>query len=210
MTCTRSLSIALVVTLSLTPMASSQTTPAQVVHAAFQAFSGSDWQTFASLVHPDALAAFRTAQLGSAVGWTLVRRDPKTRHRNIAITPSDYVTPDAIDMVKDLRLAEFPGEPTIGELAALSPRDFLVRWCEAAFRKREHTPWLSIQATKRAVIGEVMEGDTLGHVLYRQEGESVWLAGSLKVMSLKQVAGQWLILLNDDVIWTFPLVGPAE
>ena len=191
-------------------MASTQATPAQVVRAAFQAFARGDWNTLATLVHPDALAAFRTDQLGSAVGWTLVRRDPKTRHRNIAISPSEFVTPDAIDKARTLRLAEFPGEPTIGELAALSPPDFFVRWCEAAFRNREHNPWPAMQSLKREVVGEIMEGDTLAHVLYRQQVKSVWLAGSLKVMSLKQVAGHWLILLNDDVIWNFPLVGPGE
>jgi hypothetical protein len=204
----RSLQLVLAVTLSRTPMVSGQTTPTQVVQAAFQAFSRGDWQTLGAMVHPDALAAFRTDQLGSAVGWTLVRRDPKTRHRNIAITPSDFVTPDAIEKAKGLRLAEFPGEPTIGELAALSPRDFFVRWCEAAFRNREHNPWPPMQGLGREVIGEIMEGDTLAHVLYRQQMKSVGLAGSLKVMSLKQVAGHWLILLNDDVIWNFPLVGP--
>ena len=64
---------------------------------------------------------------------------------------------------------------------------------------------LSMWDAKSLVI---MEGDTLAHVLYREQVESNRLAGKLDVMSLRLVAGHWLILLNDDVIWRFPLVGP--
>jgi hypothetical protein len=65
-----------------------------------------------------------------------------------------------------------------------------------------------MQHTGRQIIGEIMEGDTRAHVLYRVKGESIWLAGRLEVMPLKQLNDRWLMLLNDDVIWRFPLVGP--
>lgn len=190
-------------------MTSGQSTPSQSVQSAFSAFSDGDWRTFASLVHPDALAAFRTSQLGSTVGYTLVKRDPTMRNRNIAITPSEFISADAIQRAKDFRIAEFSGNPTIGELAALSPNDFLVRWCVAATGNPDR-PWRAFQHVRRHILGEILEGDTLAHVLYRQEVKSVWLAGALYVMPLKLFEGQWLLLLNDDVIWDFPLVRLEE
>ena len=204
----RSTPFTLAFTLLATRMTLAQMTPSQTVQAAFDAFRRSDWPTLASLIHPDALTAFRTHQLGSAVGYTLLRSDPQIRNRNISITPADFVSVEAIQKAKGLPVAEFPGAPTIGALAGLSPRDFFVRWCEAAFRNAEHRPWPATQGVGRQIIGELIEGDTLAHVLYRQQVESIWLAGKLDVMSLKQVGGHWLILLNDDVIWRFPLVGP--
>src|SRR6266851_5610407 len=130
----RSTCFTLTFTLVAIRMATGQMTPIQTVEAAFDAFTHSDWRTLVSLVHPDALAAFRADQLGSAVGYTTIRLDPRMQHRNIGFTPSDFVTADAIQRVKAFRLEEFPGAPMVGELAALSPSDFFVRWCEAAFR----------------------------------------------------------------------------
>jgi len=43
--------------------------------------------------------------------------------------------------------------------------------------------------------------------MYRVQIESIYLAGKLEVMSLKKADGRWLMLLNDDVVWNFPLVG---
>jgi len=207
MTVKRSLCLSVAFTLVAMRMATGQMTPTQTVQTGFDAFARSDWRTLASLIHPEALTAFRTDQLGSAVGYVLLRTDAQMRNRNISIRPADFVSPDAIERSKDLPVAEFPGAPTIGELAALSLSDFFVRWCEAAFRNRER-PWPAIQQVGRQIIGELMEGDTLAHVLYRQQVESIWIAGKLDVMSLKRVQGHWLMLLNDDVIWRFPLVGP--
>ena len=191
----------------LTGMASSQT-PTQAVQAAFDAYRRSDWAALASLVHPDALTAFRTAQLGSAVGYSLARNDPQMRGRNIGITPADFVSDDAIKKAEGIRVAEFPGKPTIGELARLSPKEFFARWCQAAVQDNERGPWLATQRVGRQIIGELIENDTLAHVMYRIQVESIRLAGKVEVMSLKKADGRWLILLNDDVVWNFPLVGP--
>ena len=191
----------------LTGMASSQT-PTQAVQAAFDAYRRSDWPALASLVHPDALTAFRIAQLGSAVGFSLARSDPQMRGRNIGITPADFVGDDAIKKAEGIQVAEFPGKPTIGELARLSPREFFARWCQAAVQDNKRGPWLASQRVGRQIIGEILENDTLAHVMYRIQVESIRLAGKVEVMSLKKADGRWLILLNDDVVWNFPLVGP--
>jgi len=189
-------------------MASSQISPTQAVQAAFDAYGRSDWLALGSLVHPDALKAFRTAQLGSAVGFSLAQNDPQMRGRNIGISPADFVSEDAIKKTEGIRLAEFPGKPTIGELARLAPKEFFVRWCQAAVQDNERGPWLAMQRVGRQIIGEIVENDTLAHVMYRVQIESIYLAGKLEIMSLKKADGHWLILLNDDVVWNFPLVGP--
>ena len=204
----RSISFGLALMGSIAQMATGQMSPTQTVQAALDAFGRSDWRALASLVHPDALTGFRTDQLGSAVGYSLLRSDPQMRRRNISIRPADFVSADAIQRAKDIRVVEFPGNPTVGELAGLSVGDFFVRWCEAAFSNGQRRPWQAMQRVGRQTIGEVLEGDTLAHVLYRVQVESIYLAGKLEVMSLKRDGGQWRLLLNDDVIWRFPLVGP--
>lgn len=179
--------------------------PTQTVQAAFDAYRDGDWSRLGSLVHPDALTAFRTAQLGSAVGYSLARNDSQTRGRNISITPRDFVTEAAIKQAEGIRVEQFPGKPTIGELARLSPKQFFVRWCAAATHDNDRGPWRAIQGVGRQIIGEIVENDTLAHVMYRLQVESVRLGGKVVVMSLKKADGQWLILLNDDVVWNFPL-----
>ncbi len=194
----------------VTGMATSQISPTQTVQAAFDAYGRSDWSALGSLVHPDALTAFRTAQLGSAVGFSLAQNDPQMRGRNIGISPSDFVSEDAIKKAEGIRVAKFPGKPTIGELARLSPKEFFVRWCQAAVQDNERGPWLAMQRVGRQIIGEIIENDTLAHVMYRVQIESIYLAGKLEVMSLKKADGRWLMLLNDDVVGISPSSGRSE
>ena len=113
----RSISFGLALMGCIAKMATGQMSPTQTVQAALDAFGRSDWRALASLVHPDALTGFRTDQLGSAVGYSLLRSDPQMRHRNISIRPADFVSADAIQRAKDIRIVEFPGKPTVGELA---------------------------------------------------------------------------------------------
>jgi hypothetical protein len=186
-----------------------QTTPSQTVRLAFDAFARSDWPTFTTSVHPEALAAFRTSELGSIIGFSVTNRQVRRGdipRGNIAISPADWLSPEAIDRAKDVQISAFDGSPTIGELAALSSGAFFTRWCEAAYRPRANDPRPAMQLASRDIIGEIIEGDTLAHVLYREQVESIYLAGSLHIMSLKRANDRWLLLLNDDVVWRFPIM----
>lgn len=182
-----------------------QISPEDVFQTAVDAYASGDWRTLADLVHPDALASLRTKQLGSIVAYSVLEGE-MAKGRSVGFSPSDFAKPEAIEQAKHVRISEFPNAPTIGELGVLSPPDFFIQWCEAAHRTDRHDPRPSIQKIKRSLIGQVIEGENLAHVLYRLEVKSNELAGALRIMSLKRDDERWLLLLNDDIIWPFSVV----
>ena len=103
----------------------------------------------------------------------------------------DSLSSDAIKKMYDLRVPGFPPSLPVGKLAALAPAEFFSKWCKVAYGLKG--PKKDIQ---RNVLGQVFEGDSMAHVLYRADW---WY--SVKVMSLKWSHGGWKMLFNDDIGW---------
>ena len=171
--------------------------PTSTVQIAFSALEQHDWPTLATLVHPDALATLRQHSLAQIIVLAELAKAGKPT-ANFGYNPGDIVIADHLPQVGDQRVPEFPTSPSINELAALSPADFFVRWCQAVYESRPELPGSSVPHTKRHIIGEVMEGDTLAHVVYRREGR--WMIPwHVDIMPLRRLGDRWSLLLNDDI-----------
>ncbi len=184
-----------------------QVTPTQVVDSAFAALTRRDWPRLASLIHPTALDDLRQETLGLII---LVTEERKAGREGGGYNPRDVVIADHLPQNGSENFPQFPGRPTISELASLSSGQFFVRWCAAVYRSDSDGDLVSeVLGLQRRMIGEVREEDTLAHVLYRRESRHVEmgqlfidLPGRVMVMPLKRVQDGWKLLLNDDLGWS--------
>ena len=108
----------------------------------------------------------------------------------------DSLPAEVLAQVADIEIPLFSRHPRIGDLARLSPQEFFQEWCRAAYE----TPGENVGAWKgsfeRETIGQVFEGDSLAHVLYRTPRLS-----AADRMPLQWSDGGWRIMLNDDIGW---------
>lgn len=174
-----------------------QPEPAAVVRAVFAAFNRADWTALATLVDEGQLRSFRDQQIVRLALWPEMREaSARAKASGMGATVfmfNDSLSAGEIQKVSTLRVPGFPPSLPLGKLAALSPADFFAEWCKVAYGVKG--TGLKTD-TRRDVLGQVIESDTVAHALYRAER---WYA--VQVMSLKWSHGGWKILFNDDIGW---------
>jgi hypothetical protein len=177
--------------------------PLEVVNIAFSAFERGDWTALAATVHPDRLASFQREVLAYLVAWTSSRdAAAQAAHKGMAgffLMYDDSLPPESVAEVADVKIPAFPDEPTIGELARLSPSQFFAGWCQATYGgESDKTSRSQVGTVRREMVGQVLEDDTLAHVLYRS-GSHYRSAGQVQRMPVKRLGDGWGLLLNDDI-----------
>jgi len=179
---------------------SASPTPVQVVESAFSAFNRHDWEALSGLVHTAVLRSFQQEQLSFFAAWGQ-SREARARAKSeglgfIMYSYEDSLPAEVLAQVADIEIPLFSWHPRIGDLARLSPQEFFKEWCRAAYG----TPGDNVGAWKgsfeRATIGQVFEGDSLAHVLYRTPR-----LHAADRMPLQWSDGGWRIMLNDDIGW---------
>lgn len=199
--------LVLLLAVTLTNSAAGQGTPSQAVDSAFAAFARRDWPTVAELVNPTALDSLRQESLGLII---LMAENRLAGREETGYNPGEVVIADHVPRVGSERVPQFPGNPTIAELASLSPTQFFIAWCGTVFRTDSgNDPMREVVSLQRRIIGEVQEGDSIAHVVYRRESRQIDmgelfidLPGRMVEMPLKRVSDRWTLLLNDDIGWT--------
>lgn len=175
------------------------TGPTEVVRAAVAAADRGEWRQVASLISPDALKRIQETQL--AMFATLPLLDvPGPIGGSLVAMPSSPLSAQALKT----RVRSMPGAPTLGELGAMTPDDFYVRWQEACPRLRW---WERVMNWAKArlvgdperpdqptqVLGAVLEDAGIAHVVYRAPGS---VGEQADVITLARRGDRWLMQLN--------------
>jgi hypothetical protein len=182
-----------------------QLEPAHTLQAAFEALDRRDWQSLVEFVDLKALDSLRQESLG----LTILKAEQVQAGKDPAggYNPREVVIADHLAKVGSQQIPGFPNHPTVAELAALSSRDFFIRWCEAVYGSSEQgDPVSEIAGLYRRILGSVAEEPDLAQVLYRREvrwismGKPyVSLPGRVTVMPMRRIDNKWLLSFNDDV-----------
>jgi len=199
-------------------MVAAQEGPTQTVQAAFAALAQRDWLALANIVDPTRLEKFRQEELGFILLWARQKdsiAEAKRQERPWSLSGRDSVSPETVAKVGHVQVPAFPGSPTVAQLAAIPPAEFFARWCGVAYgADAERDPVQEVVGLERRTIGQVLEGDTMAHVLYRRESRHVDmdelkidLPGRVMEMPLKRSGRRWLLLLNDDLGRAWDLLG---
>jgi hypothetical protein len=160
--------------------------PAQAAAQFFDDVERGAWDSAAAMVDTETARANRTETLQSLVwiaahGAELLQQQDSGgfgRAELQVIGSPNEVDTAALRRHADFALPSFPGSPTIGALAALSPRALMARVFEASVHPvvppalHEHAEAPAEFWRKPRVIGAVVEiagVDTVAHVLYREQ-----------------------------------------
>jgi hypothetical protein len=185
-----------------------QDNPIQSLHSAFDALARRDWTTLARRTDPQALIDLRQKSLGLIV---LMAEQVKAGQRpEGGYNPDDVVIAEHLGKVGGERALGFRDHATISELASLSTEAFFIRWCQAVYGDTtQANPVDEVVDLYRRIIGEVNEKNGVAHVLYRRESRHIEadelkidLPGRVLIMPMRNVAGRWLMTLNDDLGWS--------
>jgi hypothetical protein len=157
--------------LAFAPALAAQETPEQVVQRYFDSFRTGDYATNVSLMHPEALLAMKETMSGL-----------------VAI-------PGAAD---EPEFREMFGVGTVEEFNQLAPAVLMERILRSQLENPDMKEVLATAQT--TVLGHVMEGDTVAHVVYRMRmsiGEMEM--DQVQVAPLKRADGEWRVLLTGSL-----------
>ena len=145
--------------------------PRIVAQRVLNALSSRDAAGFARDVHPQEMANFREGLL------------PMLRQAAAANKQAEVVR-------------FFPGTKSVADIEKLSVERFFIGYLQGVFQRMEAAGNVRLTNT---VLGEVAEGDTLSHVVYRARlSQGTNQRVDMAVLTLKKSPGGWKIFLPGD------------
>jgi hypothetical protein len=146
--------------------------PRAVAERVLASLARKDADAFTRDVHPEAIAAFRT---------------------NVVRILEQSATPDQ----RAQGLKFFGGARSVDELKKMPAERVFVAYMRGVFGRMPAAPELRIT---NSVIGEVLEGDALAHIVYRSRVTSAKESvANVTVLSLRRTPGGWKALLDGDL-----------
>jgi hypothetical protein len=184
-------------------------TPVETARALFAALEEHSWVGVAELIDSAEIGAFRDKHLDGLVAFaeSVGFQAQLPERRGISLYFTHGGERRDLEKYAELKLPVFTDVATLGDLAALAPIQFLVKWIEATQRGGG---WGSRgPGSRRIILGEVMEGDSLAHVLYRFDRsaeDSLHASKSPEVtdthiLTLRRADSVWRALVNRDLVF---------
>ena len=144
------------------------------MNAAFGSLAHGDFAAFAQAMHPEALAEFRQMMM--------------------PVLTMAAASGDTAQGVAEV-LANFPGVTTVADLPKLEPEALFAGVLRAGMAGMDSTSF-----APPLVVGGVMEGDSLVHLVYRMKtatGDTT--VTTVSVASLKRSPAGWRFLLTGSL-----------
>ncbi|MFL5562945.1 MAG: hypothetical protein ACJ79K_15850 [Gemmatimonadaceae bacterium] len=173
----------------------------------FAALHDGRWPAAAAAVDSSSMSAIREMELSMMIAWAQHRAEfaRAMRGKGSGALSGGYSVSDHIDA----RLLEkygataapgFPGAPTVAAIAALPPRVFLTDILALSDSEEIYGPPPSHERNRfdRTIVGEVVENDSIAHVLYRVSAPHYVATDPLQVsvLRLHRRDDRWLVDLT--------------
>jgi len=166
----RALAVLAAATLAMAPAAAAQETPEQVVQRYYDSFRTGDYAANVALMHPEALVGMKETMSG-LVSLPGAAEDPQFQ--------------------------QMFGVTSVEEFNRLEPAVLFERLLRSQLEDPEMKQILS--TAQVSVLGHVMEGDTLAHVVYRMRmGVGEMNVDQVQVAPVKRADGGWRVLLTGS------------
>jgi hypothetical protein len=188
-----------------------QLTPSQVADTFFAALGSQQWRTAASMLDSASASAFRDRELALLIALRsdtpLGRATSDSGGSIMAVITPATPDPSALRSVADSPLTLFSDVRTVGALAALPTLEFAARYLEVSQRSlrslhaEETTAAIDHEPRTYRVLGHVIEGDSMAHVLYRTTDDEFTdrEPHSVAVLHLRRSGIEWRLLLPSDL-----------
>jgi hypothetical protein len=196
--------VALALAAPLALRAQEPASPRTVVEESFVALRGMEWDAVAALSSPQFLEQFRQRQLFYA-------EDDERQKLEKKKNPDSYGLPKCVQKYFESAegnfnkrfLENFAGIDNLLQLEVLTPAQFFAAWLAGTknIKKSDQAAGPSVVVPVRTIIGEVVEGDSVAHVVYRRLPSPPGDADlGIKLVTLRRYDGVWKIYPNDDMI----------
>ena len=201
--------LGIVMSILCAPNSRAQQTPTEAGREIFTALTNHDWERVAELIDSGEVVAFRNEHLDELVGWAMFEGPEAKRNKQGGMSGFAITGGERSELKKyaGLKLPIFSNVATLGDLAQLAPVQFLAKWIEATQRRGG---WASSGPnSRRRILGEVIEGDSLAHVLYRFErspNDSVQTtaaseATDVQMLTFRRDGPSWRAFVNQDLVF---------
>jgi hypothetical protein len=178
--------------------------PRAVVEDAFADLAAKNWDAVTALASPQFLEQFRAKQLFYAEDDERQRMEKKK-------SPDSYGLPKCVQKYFESQtgnfskrfLTNFAGVDNLLQLEVLTPAQFFGSWLAGTknLKASDEAAGPRIVVPSRTIVGEVIEGDSLAHVIYRRNPSPPGDADQgIKLITLRRYDGVWKIYPNDDMI----------
>jgi hypothetical protein len=178
--------------------------PRAVVEESFTDLAAKNWDAVTALSSPQFLEQFRAKQLFYAEDDERQRMEKKK-------APDSYGLPKCVQKYFESQqgnfskrfLTNFAGVDNLLQLEVLTPAQFFGAWLAGTknLKASDEAAGPRIVVPSRIIVGEVIEGDSLAHVIYRRNPSPPGDADQgIKLITLRRYDGVWKIYPNDDMI----------
>jgi hypothetical protein len=155
----------------------SQESPSQVAQRYFDAVARQQWDAAVALADPAAVRRFRNFALSTFVVVASrhdeLERELKPQTGNGALFPlriDSVARPSDLERVGAWRIPAYPGSPTVGELAAMTPQELFARSYPISEIECFDGECRPLRRHPRyIVVASAIENDSVAHALYRQD-----------------------------------------
>ena len=166
--------------------------PSDAARSFFNMLDAKHWTDAAAMVDSASASAIREDDLAMMIAWAQHRAELERIMRRKGsgglaggFSSDGHVNPTLLAKYGSAPIRGFGGAPTLAAVAALSPREFVAD----VFALRD-TMFNTSSAARQErftyqIVGEVIEADTIAHVLYRVGGTRVHAPDPLQVSVLR-------------------------
>jgi len=137
----------------------------------FAALHSGEWEQAANMVDGDTAEAFRDSELASLVAWAQHRPqmiESRARKELFGWSSDGKLHPELAAQFADTRLPGVTGIQTLGQLVSMSTIDFVATSLQLG-NELPDEPNEEGPDSQRRVLGGVVEGNAMVHVLHRRE-----------------------------------------
>jgi hypothetical protein len=165
-------------------------TPEETARAFFGALDDGRWDEAAGYVLPE--AARQQRDLDVSMRLARLEQLPADRGGNFTFASSGTVDPELLERFGSTPVRSLRGVATLAEAAALAPEAYMARVMELG---TTGPPGAGMPAASHALIGVVVENDSLAHALYRATGGLLRSdSDAAEVLKVRRHDGRWYVV----------------
>jgi hypothetical protein len=188
---------------SSAPAQSPDRSPSTAAAQFFAALNDHRSADAAAMVDSTDVEILRNAHLSMLIAGAKYRADQAHQRRDGSGGMSGYssdglIHPEMIARYGSSPIRGFGSATTLAEVAALDPREFLARALAASAAMLDSSGAEKPAGVIRTVLGQVLEGDSVAHIVYRTSGAGVRFTDPLhaELLRLRRHGGSWWIDLT--------------
>jgi hypothetical protein len=175
--------------------------PTVIARRFLTALAKARWAEAAALIHPESRRNARTSTVSHLVAWAQFRAAESSHdaHQTSGYGSTGSIDPAALEMFGHVVVPTYRDQPTIAQLAALSPLHLTERLLDAANARDLPSGAILHRFPAPVVLGHVMDGPRWAQVVIRDGSPTVkGRRHDVTTLPLHRAGSAWRVRLSHD------------